>query len=150
MTHKLDKWDRYKQHGTSSWSVATSTSTSSVDKYDPDQLKEDILRAKQRVTSLFSRPKLIIYLYSLFRSMYAMFSLKNFSLLNATLYILILFAFQHMLHVQSMPGDMCNCAHVRTCVKSAAQVKNRLFQHYCQTCNCMCQLETLLSQQQHY
>jgi len=52
LTHKLDKWDRYKQHGTSSWSVATSTSTSSVDKYDPDQLKEDILRAKQRVNML--------------------------------------------------------------------------------------------------
>ena len=50
LTHKLDKWDRYKQQVTSTWSVATSISTSSVDKYDPDQLKEDILKAKQRVT----------------------------------------------------------------------------------------------------
>ena len=53
LTHKLDKWDRYKQQATSSWSVATSISTSSIDKYDPDQLKEDILNAKQRVCTYY-------------------------------------------------------------------------------------------------
>lgn len=49
LTHKLDRWDKYRGQANSTWSVATSVSTTSIDKYDPDQLREDIFKAKHRV-----------------------------------------------------------------------------------------------------
>eukprot|EP00794_Sanderia_malayensis_P007374 gene7374-8194_t len=49
LTHKLDK---FNAHSSSLWSVATTSSTASIDKYDPEQLKDDIGRAKRRVNKL--------------------------------------------------------------------------------------------------